>query len=86
MEYGQHKAKAAGSYQILRGQAHKLLAEVFPKKFERYRWLEMNGPNLKIHCSQMSKVELKALIDKLEKIRDEEIQRHHTARPVREMP
>lgn len=69
MEYGNHKGNAAGSYQILRGQAHALLAEVFPKKFERYRWLEVNGPNLKIHCSQMSKVELRLLIEKLEAIK-----------------
>lgn len=51
--------------ELLRGRAHRLLAELLPEKWRRYEWLALNGPNSKVHCSQMSKSELKQLIEKL---------------------
>lgn len=61
-----HKAKAANSYQILRGKAHALLEEIFPNPAERYAWLKRSAP--KMHMSKCTKEELEEIIDLLEKV------------------
>lgn len=54
---------ASQSLQFLRGKAHALLEEKFPRKPERYAWLRRNSP--KLHMSQMDREELRALIGKI---------------------
>jgi hypothetical protein len=59
------KKKAQNSYQLLRGKAHELLRIRFGHSYRRqHQWLKAQGH--KLHMSQMTKPELRAVIEQLE--------------------